>query len=324
MAYKQNDKEVDPINAGTYEIWVSAEATATYEAINKKLDEEIVIAKATTTANHAFSYTDEILTFDDATKTAAVTANELINGFKATPVITYKKDGVEVTSPKEIGVYEVWVGAAESDNYNAIEPAKLGTMTIKDPAAKAFDITGTIVSWDEADAEIKLYDTTGEDALDDAAIRTDMRDNNGAKAIVDYSGKIETTVEKAGKYEQTFKISGVEAGTYKLAIFKAKRNGSDPYVVTVMDVTIADDTLSIEENINMWLYGDVNNDGAVNGIDGLNIQRKYVGLPSVINDANEYQCLAADVNGDGAINGIDGLNVQRKYTGLTSIFDRIN
>ena len=74
----------------------------------------------------------------------------------------------------------------------------------------------------------------------------------------------------------------------------------------------------------MWLYGDVNNDGAVNGIDGLNIQRKYVGLPSVINDANEYQCLAADVNGDGAINGIDGLNVQRKYTGLTSIFDRIN
>lgn len=325
VTYKQGEEVVaEPTNAGTYEIWISAEATATYEAINKKLDEKIVIAKATTTAGHAFSYEDEILTFDDATKTAAVTANELINGFKATPVITYKKDGVEVTSPKEIGVYEVWVGAAESDNYNAIEPAKLGTMTIKDPAAKAFDITGTIVSWDEADAEIKLYDTTGEDALDDAAIRTDMRDNNGAKAIVDYSGKIETTVEKAGKYEQTFKISGVEAGTYKLAIFKAKRNGSDPYVVTVMDVTIADDTLSIEENINMWLYGDVNNDGAVNGIDGLNIQRKYVGLPSVINDANEYQCLAADVNGDGAINGIDGLNVQRKYTGLTSIFDRIN
>lgn len=328
VTYKQGEEVVaEPTNAGTYEIWVSAEATATYEAINKKLDEKIVIAKATTTAGHAFSYTDEILTFDDATKTAAVTANELINGFKATPVITYKKDGVEVTSPKEIGVYEVWVGAAESDNYNAIEPAKLGTMTIKDPAAKAFDITGTIVSWDEADAEIKLYDTTGEDALDDAAIRTDMRDNNGAKAIVDYSGKIETTVEKAGKYEQTFKISGVEAGTYKLAIFKAKRNGSDPYVVTVMDVTIADDTLSIEENINMWLYGDVNYDGKINARDATQVLRYAANKSSVIvDDSTTYgihQILASDIIVDNKLNARDATQILRKAANKSFPLDNL-
>ena len=325
VVYKKNGAAADPINAGTYEIWVSAEATATYEAINKKLDEEIVIAKATTTANHAFSYTDEILTFDDATKTAAVTANELINGFKATPVITYKKDGVEVTSPREVGVYEVWAGAAESDNYNAIGAAKVGTMTIKDPAAEAFDITGTIVSWDNVNnAEIKLY-ATGEDALDDDAIRTDMRDNNGASAIADYSGNAKEAVagDKSGQYKQDFTISGVKAGTYKLAIFKAKRNGSDPYVVTVMDVTVTDGTLSIKEDINMWLYGDVNYDGRINTMDATQVLRRGTRDNSSIipNDNTDYRFIAGDVVVNGNINTQDAVRVLKKATDKTYVFE---
>ena len=325
VVYKKNGAAADPINAGTYEIWVSAEATATYEAINKKLDEEIVIAKATTTANHAFSYTDEILTFDDATKTAAVTANELINGFKATPVITYKKDGVEVTSPREVGVYEVWAGAAESDNYNAIGAAKVGTMTIKDPAAEAFDITGTIVSWDNVNnAEIKLY-ATGEDALDDDAIRTDMRDNNGASAIADYSGNAKEAVagDKSGQYKQDFTISGVKAGTYKLAIFKAKRNGSDPYVVTVMDVTVTDGTLSIKEDINMWLYGDVNYDGRINTMDATQVLRRGTRDNSSIipNDNTDYRFIAGDVVVNGNINTQDAVRVFKKATDKTYVFE---
>ena len=329
VTYKQGEEVVaEPTNAGTYEIWVSAEATATYEAISKKLDEKIVIAKATTTAGHAFSYEDEILTFDDATKTAAVTANELINGFKATPVITYKKDGVEVTSPKEIGVYEVWVGAAESDNYNAIEPAKLGAMTIKDPAAEAFDITGTIVSWDDVNnAEIKLY-ATGEDALDDDAIRTDMRDNNGAKAIADYSGNAKEAVagDKSGQYKQDFTISGVKAGTYKLAIFKGVRvkgSAKDAYVVTVVDVTVADKPVDIKNSIDMWLYGDVNFDGIINAMDVTQLLKKSgKRKDSVIDDNNIHQMLAADSNDDGIINAIDVTQILKKSARRDSTYDR--
>lgn len=333
VVYKKNGAAADPINAGTYEIYVSADAAVNYAAIAETKVGEIVIAKAAATADEAFSYEDESFGYDGEAKTANVTANALINSFKATPVITYKKDGVEVTSPKEIGVYEVWVGAAESDNYNAIESAKLGTMTIKDPAAEAFDITGTIVSWDDVNnAEIKLYDTTGEDALDDAAIRADMRDNNGANAIADYSGNAKEAVagEKSGQYKQSFTISGVKAGTYKLAIFKAKRDGKDPYVVTVVDITVTDGTLNIAEDINMWLYGDVNYDGRIRTYDALQVRQYaqdpiyatiFVGNTTVY---GRHQLIAADSNGDGRIRTYDALQIRSKAMGGSSVFDKLN
>ena len=47
--------------------------------------------------------------------------------------IKYKKSGEEnflEGNPQEIGTYEVWAGAAETANYNAIDAMKLGTLEI--------------------------------------------------------------------------------------------------------------------------------------------------------------------------------------------------
>ena len=89
-----------------------------------------VIAKATATVEDAFTYENQTFTYDGNAKTANVTSKELINKFTLAPVITYKKNDAEVTDPTDAGEYEVWVGAVETDNYNAVESAKIGTLTI--------------------------------------------------------------------------------------------------------------------------------------------------------------------------------------------------
>ena len=321
--------EGEPVNAGTYNVHVSAAATNNYEAMADTVIGTVTIAKATATADEAFSYEDETFVYDGTAKAAKVTAKALINDFKETPVITYKKGGVEVTEPTEAGEYEVWVGAEASDNYEAIESAMLGKLTITEAVQDKFTISGTITSWDkDENAEIKLYDTTGEDALTDAQIRDDMRNNNGAKAIADYNGNCEEAVagDKSGQYKQTFTISNVKAGTYKLAIFKEKRDGKDPYVVTVMDITVTDTALNIEEDINMWLYGDVNYDGRINSVDVAQIRKRNVGMSSVIkNDQTIYsihQLIAADCNNDGKYNAIDVAQLQKRNVGMSSSFDK--
>ena len=52
--------------------------------------------------------------------------------------VTYKQGTTVVTEPTEKGTYDVYVGADASENYNAVEPKKLGTLTIaaSDVAAK--------------------------------------------------------------------------------------------------------------------------------------------------------------------------------------------
>ena len=88
-----------------------------------------------------------------------------------------------------------------------------------------------------------------------------------------------------------------------------------------MDVTVTDGTLSITEDINMWLYGDVNYNGKINAGDTSQIQKRLAGLTSDIKDENTHQLIAADINGNGKINAGDVSQIQKKLAGLTSSFE---
>ena len=209
---------------------------------------------------------------------------------------------------------------------------KLGTLTITAPKPSGVTITGTIISWDkDENAEIRLYDTTGEDALTDAQIRDDMRNKYGENAIAGYEGTCKTigNGDKPNQYRQRFTISDVkvEAGTYKLAIFKPKRNDNDPYVVTVMDVPVGTGDVDLTESINMWLYGDVNYDGRINAVDVAQLQKRNVGMPTVIKDDKTvysiHQFIAADISGDGKLNAIDVAQLQKRNVGMPSKLDNL-
>ena len=155
-----------------------------------------------------------------------------------------------------------------------------------------------------------------------------MRNKNGANAIADYSGNAKEAVagEKSGQYKQSFTISGVKAGTYKLAIFKGVRvkgSAKDAYVVTVVDVTVADKPVDIKNSIDMWLYGDVNFDGIINAMDVTQLLKKSgKRKDSVIDDNNIHQMLAADSNDDGIINAIDVTQILKKSARRDSTYDR--
>lgn len=330
-----------PTNAGTYKVFVTAKATDTYAAIARTEIGTLTIDKATLNVVDIFGGELNATAEDESGNTyLAVTAGYDGNSHKINmPTddkykdlpwdITYTKGEETVTEAINAGAYDIVVSATDMENYEDVKNTYLGTMTIKDPAAKAFDITGTIVSWDEADAIVKLYSAD----KDDKDIRADMRTAERAEAIADgYTVTTEKAVDGAGQYEQNFKISGVKAGTYKLAIFKFARvrsNGiKDPYVVTVIDdVTVENETVKIANNIKMWLCGDVNYDNRVNTTDSViirqytvdkscNMFNKYEGIDAV------HQLIAADINGDGRILTLDSVLVRMKSVNDSSGFDR--
>ena len=188
-------------------------------------------------------------------------------------------------------------------------------------------VGGSMVSWDNADnAVVRLYEDSSE--LTDKVIRADMRTDTRSKAVsgttVVLGDKIETGT-KTGTYTQSFTLSAeLEDGTYKLAVYKPKKGGKDPYVVSVVKVIVSGGTATIDGAANgevkMWLYGDVNDDGSVNSTDATFIMRYEVGMASCITGkdgtaSGAHQFVAADVNGDGMINSTDSTVIMRYEVG---------
>lgn len=171
-------------------------------------------------------------------------------------------------------------------------------------------ITGTAVSWNDAgNAEYRLYDGS----TSDADIKADMKLASPVKALAYTATKGGITANADGKrYDQTFSFSTVPAGIYKLAIFKP-----DKYVPKIVSITVESTALDLGQ-LKLWLYGDVNYDGKVNGTDAVQIQRSYASkIPNVFSVGSEQDIsdrgLCADVNHDGKINGTDAVQIQRYY-----------
>lgn len=112
------------------------------------------------------------------------------------------------------------------------------------------------------------------------------------------SPQVLTGVSSAAPYSQNYSFPTVPAGTYTLKVMK---KGHAPWTESI---TVGDG--NVTKDVTIYLIGDVNKDGAINGQD---LQRLYEHIKGE-NPLPVDALPLGDVNGDGAVNGQD---LQRLY-----------
>ena len=179
---------------------------------------------------------------------------------------------------------------------------KLAEMSYSPTIVSGLTVSGTAVSWNATnDALYYLYPST----MEDAAIRAQWKTGG---TVTGYTctgtgGTITaTTVDGKSMKTQTFTFDTVAAGSYKLVIFKPGK-----YVPKIVPITVESTALDLGQ-LKLWLYGDVNYDGAVKTID-ITMARQYFKGNLTLTDE---QIAVMDMNGDGAIKVID-ITILRQY-----------
>ena len=179
---------------------------------------------------------------------------------------------------------------------------KLEEMPYSPTGVSGLTVSGTAVSWNATnDALYYLYPST----MEDAAIRAQWKTGG---TVIGYTctgtgGTITaTTVDGKSMKTQTFTFDTVAAGSYKLVIFKPGK-----YVPKIVPITVESTALDLGQ-LKLWLYGDVNYDGAVKTID-ITMARQYFKGNLTLTDE---QIAVMDMNGDGAIKVID-ITILRQY-----------
>ena len=174
-----------------------------------------------------------------------------------------------------------------------------------------FSLTGTVTGWNNAEGlQVRLYP----DDTADAAIKADVK-----KAASDITGVLYGTTADTitpdgdGKrYHQNFGFEGVTPGFYKLAVYKP---GHAVSLVTV-DLTVSSQT----KNIEMWLLGDIDGNGAVKSWDSVLLARYlakwsgYETLPCPLD--------VADIDGNGVVKSWDSVLLARylaKWSGYETL-----
>lgn len=156
--------------------------------------------------------------------------------------------------------------------------------------AKGVTVSGTALSWNDTnDALYYLYPPTTEDA----AIKAEWKSGSYTGTACTSKG---TPTASGKQFEQTFTFDTVAAGSYKLVIFKPGK-----YVPKIVPITV-DSTDHDCGQLKLWLKGDVNGDGIVNGND---IQRLYSHITGASTLTDDDALIVANANEDTAINGND-------------------
>ena len=200
-----------------------------------------------------------------------------------------------------------------SDGATEVYPGKYWVQLMADPSDTNHDdsgytyvtvpeygagvtVSGTAVSWNDKDnAEYYLYPTT----MSDADIRAQWKTGSYTGTACTSKG---TPTASGKQFEQTFQFDTVTEGNYKLVIFKPGK-----YVPKIVPITVESTALDLGQ-LKLWLYGDVNYDGAVKTID-ITMARQYFKGNLTLTDE---QIAVMDMNGDGTIKVID-ITILRQY-----------
>ena len=173
---------------------------------------------------------------------------------------------------------------------------KLEEVPYSPTSVSGLTVSGTAVSWNDTnDALYYLYPST----MEDAAIKAEWKSGSYTGTACTSKG---TPTASGKQFEQTFTFDTVAAGDYKLAIFKP-----DKYVPKIVSITVGTTDYTCGQ-LKLWLYGDVNYDGAVKTID-ITMARQYFKGNLTLTDE---QIAVMDMNGDGAIKVID-ITILRHY-----------
>lgn len=186
---------------------------------------------------------------------------------------------------------------------------KLGTVSApKEPAPAGVTVSGTIAAhatgkdtWLSGDTTITLTKKGEATALQTVTLTTDkgISISNGASA-------------------EALEFAAVENGTYTVKVAKAH------FAPIEVEITVNDTAVTLE-SIDLYMWGDVNGDGAVTAADAQEIQRYAAELSSVISaDSNSDYCkICADVNDDGALTAADAQEIQRYAAELSSTINNL-
>ena len=211
--------------------------------------------------------------------------------------LTLKADG---THPILVGEYPPYP-TVNGEEYvyasNSVTDGSKVTINIALPVkSKGVSVSGTAVSWNNTDnAEYRLYDGS----TSDAAIKAEWKTGSYTGTACTSKG---TPTASGKQFEQTFQFDTVTEGNYKLVIFKPGK-----YVPKIVPITVESTALDLGQ-LKLWLYGDVNYDGAVKTID-ITMARQYFKGNLTLTDE---QIAVMDMNGDGAIKVID-ITILRQY-----------
>lgn len=119
----------------------------------------------------------------------------------------------------------------------------------------------------------------------------------------------------------SYTIADVEPGKYTLVVSKSKHAPRE-YEVVVSENNVTQD-------VEIWLYGDVNHDGMVDSSDATQILRYDAGLPSIFDivDSKDYRQIVAHITvfntQQGTLGSSDATQILRYDAGLSSIFNII-
>lgn len=307
----------DPINAGTYTVYVNVAGGSNFNSATDMNDAlspnwKFTIYKAGQDAPVGLS----------ASAPTSSSGKGKINGTTAN--MQYNTNPDATTSWKNCtagstavapGTY--YVRCKGDANHDASPNVKV----IVPEYGAGVTVSGTAVSWNDTDnAVFLLYDSS----TSDTDIKADMKLASSEKALAYTAAKGGVAQNADGKrYDQTFSFSTVPAGTYKLAIYKPGK-----YVPKIITVIVGSSDAALGE-VKLWLYGDVTYDGKVTGADASQILRYTKLANSVFTSGTEQEKAdrleTANVtypkNGDTEITGADASQILR-YTKLaSSVFD---
>ena len=278
-------EEVQPINAGTYTVYVNVAGGSNFNAatsLNRPGLWNFTIAKAEQNAPVGLS----------ASAPTSSSGKGKINGTAANmqyntnpDATTSWKNCTEGSTIVNPGTY--YVRYKGDNNHDASPNVKV----IVPEYGAGVTVSGTI----------KSYGSASE------AVTVTLTPSSGTPLTTTVTGN-----------SATYSFPTVPAGTYTL---KVEKKGHAPWTESI---TVGTDNIT-GKNVTVYLWGDVTRDGKVTAADAQEIQRNAAKLSSAYDTEpnKSYWILRADVNRDGKVTAADAQEIQRNAAKLSSAIDSL-